>query len=94
VVNGTLIPADFSKLVKTGQYNKEANIMWGTNHDEAGFVILTLFPNVVPIVNASEIFDAFLDQNRTAQILNSTAYNLDPCIADAARDTFTRFGTD
>lgn len=40
------------------------------------------------------IYDTFMDKNRTNQILNSTAYNLNPSVQDTVRDTFTRFGTD
>ncbi|KAF9927712.1 hypothetical protein BGZ67_007395 [Mortierella alpina] len=38
-VDNNLISAEFSDLVKSGQYNTKANIMWGITKDEgAGFV--------------------------------------------------------
>ncbi|GJJ69798.1 hypothetical protein EMPS_02147 [Entomortierella parvispora] len=94
VADGSLLPADFSDLVKSGQYNTEANIMWGTNHDEAGFIILTEFPNVIPITTPNVTYDMFMTPSRASQIMNSPAYKLDPTDPDTVRDTFTRFGTD
>lgn len=38
--DGSLIPADFNVMVKDGTYNKNANIMWGTVHDEAGYFVV------------------------------------------------------
>ncbi|KAG0291294.1 hypothetical protein BGZ97_005938, partial [Linnemannia gamsii] len=34
-VDGTLIPGEFSDLVKSGKFNLKANIMWSTTKDEA-----------------------------------------------------------
>lgn len=38
--DGSLIPADFNMMVKAGTYNTNANIMWGTVHDEAGYFVV------------------------------------------------------
>ncbi|GJJ77782.1 hypothetical protein EMPS_10141 [Entomortierella parvispora] len=94
VTDGDLIPADFSELVKAGKYNTEADIMWGTVHDEAGLFVPQYFPNPVPIANASWALDFILDPNRTAIVMNSPYFTLDPSDPDAVRNAFTKFGTD
>ncbi|KAG0346812.1 hypothetical protein BGZ54_005097, partial [Gamsiella multidivaricata] len=70
-IDGDLIPAEFSALVKSGKYNTKANIMWGTVHDEAGLFVPQYFPNPVPVSNASQALQLFFDANRTAMILGS-----------------------
>ncbi|KAF9920874.1 hypothetical protein FBU30_009181 [Linnemannia zychae] len=91
--DGDLIPADFSTLVKTGQYNTKANIMWGTTKDEAGLYVPLYFPNPIPITDAASSLNLILEPNRTAMVINSTFFPLPNGNADAVRDAFTLFGT-
>ncbi|KAF8976383.1 hypothetical protein BGZ46_008314 [Entomortierella lignicola] len=93
-IDGGLIPADFSQLVKNGSYNTKANIMWGTVHDEIGSLITEFFPNPVPIPNVTDIISFLLTPNRTAQLLNSTYFKPNSSDPDGARDLITLAGTD
>ncbi|KAF9207523.1 hypothetical protein BGZ49_000261 [Haplosporangium sp. Z 27] len=93
-IDGDLIPAEFSQLVKAGTYNTKANIMWGTVHDEAGLFVPEYFPNPVPVSNVSSALELFFDANRTAQILASQYFQLNASDSDAVRDLFTYAGTE
>ncbi|KAI8604309.1 Carboxylesterase [Dissophora ornata] len=93
-IDGDLIKAEFSQLVKTGQYNTKANIMWGTVHDEAGLFVPQYFPNPIPIANASTALELVFDANRTAFILSSQYFQPDPSDSDTVRNLFTRAGTE
>ncbi|KAF9177844.1 hypothetical protein BGZ50_008309 [Haplosporangium sp. Z 11] len=92
-IDGDLIPADFSTLVKTGQYNTKANVMWTSTKDEAGLFVPQYFPNVIPIANASTAMQLVFDANRTEVILSSPLFELDPNDPDTVRNLFTRAGT-
>ncbi|KAK3808425.1 MAG: Carboxylesterase [Benniella sp.] len=92
-IDGDLIPAEFSKLVKEGKYNTKANIMWGVVKDEAGLFVPQYFPNPLPPANVSGALELFFDANRTAQILASEYFQLDPSDSDGVRNLFTRAGT-
>ncbi|KAF9114338.1 hypothetical protein BGX27_011158 [Mortierella sp. AM989] len=93
-IDGDLIPLEFSQLVKAGTYNKNANIMWGSTHDEAGLFVPQYFPNPVPPANASTALQLFFDADRSAQILGSQYFQLDPTDPDAVRNLFTLAGTE
>ncbi|KAF9437351.1 hypothetical protein BGZ76_001117 [Entomortierella beljakovae] len=93
VIDGDLIPAEFSQLVKTAKYNTKANIMWGSVHDEAGLFVPQYFPDPVPVANVSDAMQLFFDADRTATILASEYFQLDPADSDAVRNLFTRAGT-
>ncbi|KAF8941666.1 Carboxylesterase family-domain-containing protein [Dissophora ornata] len=93
-IDGVLIASEFSQLVKTGQYNTKANIMWGTVHDEAGLFVPQYFPNPLPVANLSSALEVFFDANRTAQILASEYFQLNSSDTDAVRDLFTLAGTE
>ncbi|ORZ16673.1 Carboxylesterase family-domain-containing protein [Lobosporangium transversale] len=92
-IDGQLIPAEFSQLVKTGKYNTKANVMWTSTKDEAGLFVPQYFPNPVPVANASAALELFFDTNRAATILGSEYFQLDPNDSDAVRNLFTRAGT-
>ncbi|KAG0312280.1 hypothetical protein BGZ99_009602, partial [Dissophora globulifera] len=93
-IDGDLITAEFSALVKTGKYNTNANIMWGTVHDEAGLFVPQYFPDPLPPANVSGALDIFFDANRTAQILGSEYFQLNSNDSDAVRDLLTLAGTE
>ncbi|KAG9321486.1 hypothetical protein KVV02_005883 [Mortierella alpina] len=92
-IDGDLIPAEFSALVKSGTYNTKANIMWGSTKDEAGLFVPQYFPNPIPIANASTALELVFDAARTAVILASPHFQPDPSDSDAVRNLFTRAGT-
>ncbi|KAG0038465.1 hypothetical protein BGZ82_000149 [Podila clonocystis] len=92
--DGSLIPADFNVMVKDGTYNKNANIMWGTVHDEAGYFVPQIFLQPVPVDQAPSALEYVLSANRTAQAMASPYFHLDPNDNDAVRNMFTKFGTE
>ncbi|KAI1317073.1 hypothetical protein EDD11_009056 [Mortierella claussenii] len=92
-IDGDLLKSDFSTLVKTNSYNTKANIMWGTVKDEAGLFVPQYFPNPIPIANASTALELVFDANRSATILASPYFPLNPADSDTVRNLFTRAGT-
>ncbi|KAF9581359.1 hypothetical protein BGW38_001656 [Lunasporangiospora selenospora] len=92
-IDGDLITAEFSQLVKAGKYNTKANIMWGSTKDEAGLFVPQYFPNPVPIANVSSALELVFSPNRSAFLLTSPYFQPDPNDSDAVRDLFTRAGT-
>ncbi|KAF9963180.1 hypothetical protein BGZ65_005364 [Modicella reniformis] len=92
-IDGDLISAEFSQLVKTGKYNTKANIMWGSVKDEAGLFVPQYFPNPIAPANVSSALQLFFEANRTTQILASEYFQLDPNDSDAVRNLFTLAGT-
>lgn len=94
--DGDLIPADFSALVKTGEYNTKANILWGFTKDEAGFYVALYLPDPIPIThtNISNALGIIFGNDRVPAIMNSSFFTLQPNNTDAVRDAITHFGTD
>ncbi|KAF8934237.1 hypothetical protein BGZ52_005345 [Haplosporangium bisporale] len=92
--DGSLIPADFNMMVKDGTYNTNANIMWGTVHDDAGYFVPQIFPQPIPVDQAASALEYVLSANRTAQVIASPYCQLDPNDNDAVRNMFTKFGTE
>ncbi|KAF9154838.1 hypothetical protein BG015_011860 [Linnemannia schmuckeri] len=72
-VDGTLIPAEFSDLVKNGQFNSKANIMWGTTKDEAGRFLEAYMPTPYPAnsSNYHKVFQGLLGQQREEMLIQS-----------------------
>ncbi|KAG0066469.1 hypothetical protein BGZ90_001396 [Linnemannia elongata] len=72
-VDGTLIPAEFSDLVKSGQFNAKANIMWGTTKDEAGRFLEAYMPVPYPVnpSNYHTVFQGLLGQQRQERLIQS-----------------------
>ncbi|GJJ77783.1 hypothetical protein EMPS_10142 [Entomortierella parvispora] len=94
VIDGELIPADFSQLVKTGKYNTKADIMWGANKDDAGMFIGLYAPDPIPIEKMLSTFEITLDASRAAAVINSSFYEPDPSDPDTVRKQWTKFATD
>ncbi|KAI1317082.1 hypothetical protein EDD11_009065 [Mortierella claussenii] len=94
VVDGSFIPADFSELIKTGRYNKNASILWGTTRDEQGFNLDTLFPSQIPVQNATTEFTKLLRDNRTTALLQSPFYQFNTSDPDTVRSKFSEVATD
>lgn len=72
-VDGTLIPGEFSDLVKTGKFNLKANIMWGTTKDEAGRFLKDYIPTPYPAntSNYNKVFQGFLGSQRQETLIQS-----------------------
>ncbi|KAF9549965.1 hypothetical protein EC957_002025 [Mortierella hygrophila] len=72
-VDGTLIPAEFSDLVKSGHFNSKANIMWGTTRDEAGRFLEAYIPVPYPAnsSNYQTVFQGLLGQQRQEKLIQS-----------------------
>ncbi|ORZ16677.1 Carboxylesterase family-domain-containing protein [Lobosporangium transversale] len=85
-IDGQLIPAEFSQLVKTGKYNTKANIMWSSTKDEVGRFIPHHFPKVIDPKNASVTLDLFFDTSRADKLLKSEYFQPDPNDPDGARN--------
>ncbi|KAG0050749.1 hypothetical protein BGZ83_004465 [Gryganskiella cystojenkinii] len=94
VIDGNLIAEDFSKLVQKGHHNTQANILWGTMHDEAGEYTVPLWHDPVPVENASLALQELFSQNQVSIIMNSTFFPMHSSQPDIFRTTATRLGTD
>ncbi|KAG9068811.1 hypothetical protein KI688_011097 [Linnemannia hyalina] len=72
-IDGTLIPAEFSDLVKRGHFNSKANIMWGTTRDEAGRFLEAYIPVPYPAnsSNYQTVFQGLLGQQRQERLIQS-----------------------
>ncbi|KAF9103412.1 hypothetical protein BGX29_003410 [Mortierella sp. GBA35] len=92
-VDKSLIPGDFAELVKSGNYNKKANIMWGYTKDEANLFIPSYFPNPVPLADVDKEFDKRIPNNRTRILIDSPYYKLDNS-TDSVRLAFGEGATD
>ncbi|GJJ77842.1 hypothetical protein EMPS_10201 [Entomortierella parvispora] len=90
----SLIPADFAELVRTGRYNKKANIMWGTTRDEAAAFLPAYFPNPIPIQDAQSQLSLFLRGNRTVKLLQSPYYKFNSSDPDTVRNELSKATTD
>ncbi|KAG0210434.1 hypothetical protein BGX28_009343 [Mortierella sp. GBA30] len=91
--DGDLIPGEFSALVKNREYNTQANIMWGTVHDEAGLYVPAYFPKPIPPANLSQSLMAVMDAKRTEIALKSPYLKLNLNDPDTVRDRLTQFLT-
>ncbi|KAG0321954.1 hypothetical protein BGZ99_003586 [Dissophora globulifera] len=94
VIDGDLIAADFTELVKQGRHNTKANILWGTMRDEAGLYASPLWNDPVPCDNASMALQELFEKHRIPTIMDSGFFQLDPTQLDSFRATATRFSTE
>ncbi|GJJ74180.1 hypothetical protein EMPS_06538 [Entomortierella parvispora] len=94
VIDGDLIAANFSELAKQGRHNTQANILWGTMHDEAGLYAVPYWHDLVPVSNASAALLELFEKERIATVLNSGFFPLNQSQPDSFRITATRFATD
>lgn len=92
--DGSLIAADFAVLVRTGRYNKKANIMWGSTRDEAAAFLPAYIPNPVPIQDAKQHISSFLRDNRTIKLVDSPYYRFNSSDPDTVRNELSKATTD
>ncbi|KAG0068469.1 hypothetical protein BGZ89_004665 [Linnemannia elongata] len=93
-VDKSLIHADFAELVRTGKYNKKANIMWGSTRDEAGAFVPTIFPDVIPLADEDAELAKRIPDNRTRGLIHSPYYKTNASDPDTVRNTFSAASTD
>ncbi|KAF9399783.1 hypothetical protein BGZ94_005642, partial [Podila epigama] len=93
-VDGSLIHGDLVNMIDAGTYNTKANVMWGTVKDEAGYFVPQIFPKPISKEHTANALEYILSPNRTATVLASPFFQLNPNDTDAVRTLFTKFGTD
>ncbi|KAF9120565.1 hypothetical protein BGW39_011271 [Mortierella sp. 14UC] len=92
-VDKSLIPGDFADLLKTGKYNKKANIMWGYTKDEAFTFVPTALPDPVPLENLDKNFEKLIPNPRTRVLIKSPYYEIDNS-TDSVRQAYSEGMTD
>ncbi|KAG0361027.1 hypothetical protein BGX24_005449, partial [Mortierella sp. AD032] len=93
-VDKSLIHADFAELVRTGKYNKRANILWGSTRDEAGAYVPLILPDVIPLVEEDAELAKRIPNNRTLGLVRSPHYKPNASDPDTVRDIFGAASTD
>ncbi|KAF9931038.1 hypothetical protein FBU30_010954 [Linnemannia zychae] len=93
-VEGDFYPADFATLVRTGKYNRKANILWGSTRDEAAAFLPYVFPDPIPLNQENEELNKYLLENRTKTLFKSPAYALDKSDKDTIRNELSKSITD
>ncbi|KAK3843289.1 MAG: Carboxylesterase family-domain-containing protein [Linnemannia gamsii] len=92
-VDKSLIPADFVDLLKSGKYNKNANVLWGYTKDEGNLFVPFNFPDPVPLADMDEAFDKQVPYNRTRILIKSPYYKKDNS-TESVRQAFGQGNTD
>ncbi|KAF8929673.1 hypothetical protein BGZ47_000936 [Haplosporangium gracile] len=93
-VDKSLIHADFAELVRSGKYNKKANIMWGSTRDEAGAYVPLFLPNVIPLADEDTELAKRIPNRRTLGLIRSPYYKTNASDPDTVRDKFGSANTD
>ncbi|KAG0066595.1 hypothetical protein BGZ89_007111 [Linnemannia elongata] len=92
-VDKSLIPADFADLLKSGKYNKKANVLWGFTKDEANAFVTNILPDPVPLADIDKELDRLVPNNRTRVLIKSPYYKVDNS-TDSVRKAFGQGLTD
>ncbi|KAF9181972.1 hypothetical protein BGZ51_005049 [Haplosporangium sp. Z 767] len=90
----SFIPADFAELVRTGRYNREANILWGTTRDDAAPFLSMRYQNPIPLQDANTSQAYPMGENRTSIMMQSQYYKFNESDPDTVRDVFSNASTD
>ncbi|KAI7828716.1 Alpha/Beta hydrolase protein [Gamsiella multidivaricata] len=93
-VDGDLFSADFADLVRSGQYNTKANILWGTTRDESASFIPTYIPLPVPVSDLDKVIGKALREERTHALLQSPYYQLNTSDPDTVRNVLSNASSD
>ncbi|KAF9912017.1 hypothetical protein EC991_001464 [Linnemannia zychae] len=91
-VDKSLIPADFADLLRSGKYNKKANILWGYTKNEGNTFVPLTFPNPIPLADMNKEF-AKVPYNRTRALIKSPYYKKDNS-TDSVRQAYGQGNTD
>ncbi|KAF9912016.1 hypothetical protein EC991_001463 [Linnemannia zychae] len=86
-VDKSLIPGDFAELLRTGKYNKKANIMWGYTKDEGHLFVPAALPDPVPLANLDKDLERLIPNPRTRILIKSPYYEINN-MTDSVRRAF------
>ncbi|KAK5815136.1 Carboxylesterase family-domain-containing protein [Linnemannia elongata] len=93
-IDGDFFPGDFADLVRTGRYNRKANILWGTTRDEAAAFLPYVFPEPIPLDEKDKALAGYLLEDRTKKLFTSPAYALNRSDNDTIRSELSVAITD
>ncbi|KAF8963205.1 hypothetical protein BGZ46_001019 [Entomortierella lignicola] len=95
MADGSFILDDFSELVKTGRYNKKANIMWGTMQYDFASTVSDNYPDPISIQDFNSTLVGAMRDNRTRSVLlDSPYYQFNSSDNDTVRDQMVAAYTD
>ncbi|GJJ69124.1 hypothetical protein EMPS_01470 [Entomortierella parvispora] len=95
--DGEFIPADFADLVRTGRYNKKANILFGTNRNEYDLFTPAYYPDPIPLTANATLgpVKMFPEANWTRKLFeNSPYYRFNGSKKDTVRRVWSQAATD
>ncbi|KAF9912015.1 hypothetical protein EC991_001462 [Linnemannia zychae] len=93
-IDGSFFPGDFAELVRTGNYNRKANILWGSTRDEAAAFIPIVFPQPIPLDQKDQALATYLVEDRAKVLFTSPSYALNESDPDTIRSELSRAITD
>jgi carboxylesterase type B len=93
-IDGDFFPGDFAELVRTGRYNRKANILWGWMRDEEALFVPSYYPDPIPLDQEEEALAGVLLNDRAKKLLTSPAYALNKSDSDTIRNEFSIAITD
>ncbi|KAG0217167.1 hypothetical protein BGX33_011273 [Mortierella sp. NVP41] len=93
-IDGHFLPGDFAELIRSGRFNRKANIMWGSTRDEMAAFIPLAFPDPIPVDEKDKYLPMYLTTNRTRRLIESPFYSLDRSDPDTVRNELSRAVTD
>ncbi|KAF8929672.1 hypothetical protein BGZ47_000935 [Haplosporangium gracile] len=93
-IDGELFPGDFAELVRTGRYNRKANILWGSTRDEKAASLPSNFPDPIPLDQEDKALAGYLVEDRTKKLFTSPAYALNKSDPDTIRNELSIAVTD
>ncbi|KAF9120564.1 hypothetical protein BGW39_011270 [Mortierella sp. 14UC] len=93
-IDGSFFPGDFADLVRTGHYNRKANILWGSTRDEAAAFLPTIFPKPIPLDQKDKELAKYLLEDRTKVLFTSPFYALNESDPDTIRNELSKAITD
>ncbi|KAK3832698.1 MAG: Carboxylesterase family-domain-containing protein [Linnemannia elongata] len=93
-IDGDFLPGDFAELVRTGRYNRKANILWGSTRDEAAAFLPYVFPDPIPLDEEDKALAGYLLEDRTKKLFTSPAYALNKSDNDTIRNELSIAVTD
>ncbi|KAF9999650.1 hypothetical protein BGZ80_003566 [Entomortierella chlamydospora] len=93
MADGSLIANDFSELIKSGRYNKKANILWGFMHDEGFASITDYYPDPISVDDFNNSHVGEWRDSHVRSLLNSP-YKLNTSDPDTLRIEMATATTD
>ncbi|KAG0280833.1 hypothetical protein BGZ96_001414 [Linnemannia gamsii] len=93
-IDGDFLPGDFAELVRTGRYNRKANILWGWTRDEIALFMPSIFPDPIPLDQEKKALAGYLLEDRSKKLFTSPAYALNKSDPDTIRNELSVAITD